>query len=177
MAAERFGTEHTEFIVTPDVCSLVDELVWHLDEPFSDSSALPTYMVSKMARAHVTVALSGDGGDELFAGYTRYAIDRRRAGFARLPKAVRARLMQPLGRRLPHGAWGRNFVHNVALDPVDRYVEEVSVFTRLNKPSVYTEEFRRALDGSDATARFREYAARLVDFARAHPEIGAAAMA
>ena len=161
VAAKAFGTEHHEFVVTPDVCALVDELVWHLDEPFADSSALPTYMVSKMARAHVTVALSGDGGDELFAGYTRYAVERRRAGFARLPRLVREGLMRPLGRRLPHGAWGRNFVHNVALDPFDRYVEEVSVFTRLNKPSLYTEEFRRTLGGTDATARFREYAARV----------------
>jgi asparagine synthase (glutamine-hydrolysing) len=160
VAAEAFRTEHHEFVVTPDVCSLVDELVWHLDEPFSDSSALPTYMVSKMAREHVKVVLSGDGGDELFAGYTRYAIDRRRAGFARLPRLVREGVMQPLGRRLPHGAWGRNFVHNVALDPVDRYVEEISVFTRLNKPSLYTENFRRAVGSADAAARFRDYAAR-----------------
>ncbi|MFL6282795.1 MAG: asparagine synthase (glutamine-hydrolyzing) [Pyrinomonadaceae bacterium] len=161
LAAKAFGTEHHEFVVTPDVCALVDDLVWHLDEPFADSSALPTYMVSKMAREHVTVVLSGDGGDELFAGYTRYAIDRRRAGFARLPRLVREGVMQPLGRRLPHGAWGRNFVHNVALDPVDRYVDELSVFTRLNKPSLYTEEFRRALGNTDAVARFREYAARV----------------
>jgi asparagine synthase (glutamine-hydrolysing) len=161
VAAKAFGTEHHEFVVTPDVCALVDDLVWHLDEPFADSSALPTYMVSKMAREHVTVVLSGDGGDELFAGYTRYAVDRRRAGFARLPRLVREGLMQPLGRSLPHGAWGRNFVHNVALDPVDRYVEELSVFTRLNKPSLYTEEFRRALGATDAVARFREYAARV----------------
>jgi asparagine synthase (glutamine-hydrolysing) len=161
LAAKAFGTEHHEFVVTPDVCALVDDLVWHLDEPFADSSALPTYMVSKMAREHVTVVLSGDGGDELFAGYTRYAIDRRRAGFARLPRLVREGVMQPLGRRLPHGAWGRNFVHNVALDPVDRYVDELSVFTRLNKPSLYTAEFRRALGATDAVARFREYAARV----------------
>ncbi|MCA1621774.1 MAG: asparagine synthase (glutamine-hydrolyzing) [Acidobacteria bacterium] len=160
VAAERFKTEHHEFIVTPDVCALVDELVWHFDEPFADSSALPTYMVSKLARDYVKVVLSGDGGDELFAGYTRYAVDRRRGGFARLPRVVREGLMQPLGRRLPHGARGRNFIHNVALDPVDRYVEEVSVFTRLNKASLYTEEFRRRLGASDPAASFRATAGR-----------------
>jgi asparagine synthase (glutamine-hydrolysing) len=161
VAAQRFGTDHHEFTVTPDVCALVDELVWHFDEPFADSSALPTYMVSKMARDYVKVVLSGDGGDELFAGYTRYAVERRRGGFARLPRVVRAGLMRPLGRRLPHGARGRNFIHNVALDPVARYVEEVSVFTRLNKPSLYTAEFRQSLGASDPAARFRSTAARV----------------
>src|SRR5262249_30987220 len=103
IAAQKFGTDHHEFIVTPDVCAVADELVCHLDEPFADPSAIPTYMVSKLAREHVTVALSGDGGDELFAGYTRYAIDRRQAGFGRLPRILRERLMLPLGRNLPHG--------------------------------------------------------------------------
>jgi len=158
IAAQRFGTDHHEFIVTPDICEIIDELVWHFDEPFADSSAIPTYMVSKLARQHVTVALSGDGGDELFAGYTRYALDRRRRGFASLPRAVRQGVMQPLGRSLPHGAWGRNYLHNVALDPLDRYIEEVSIFTRLNKPALYTDDFRQQLGNCEAAKRFREYA-------------------
>ncbi|HEX8845392.1 MAG TPA: asparagine synthase (glutamine-hydrolyzing) [Pyrinomonadaceae bacterium] len=160
VAAKAFGTEHHEFIVTPDICSIVDELVWHFDEPFADSSAIPTYMVSKLAREFVKVVLSGDGGDELFAGYTRYATDRKRSGFARLPRVVRRGLMQPLGRKLPHGAWGRNYVHNVALDPLDRYIEDVSVFTRLNKPLLYTEDFLRRLGETEAAALFREFASR-----------------
>jgi asparagine synthase (glutamine-hydrolysing) len=160
IAAERFGTDHHEFVVTPDICEIVDDLVWHFDEPFADSSAIPTYMVSKLARQHVTVALSGDGGDELFAGYTRYALDRKRSGFANLPRLVRQGVMQPLGRNLPHSAWGRNYLHNVALDPLDRYIEEVSVFTRLNKPSLYTHGFRQQLGTSEAAQRFRELAAR-----------------
>ncbi|HZB43708.1 MAG TPA: asparagine synthase (glutamine-hydrolyzing), partial [Pyrinomonadaceae bacterium] len=109
VAARHFRTDHHEFVVTPDICSVVDELAWHFDEPFADSSALPTYMVSKMARDYVKVVLSGDGGDELFAGYTRYVIDSRRSRVERLPRFVREGLMQPLSRRLPHGAWGRNF--------------------------------------------------------------------
>ncbi|HKP37090.1 MAG TPA: asparagine synthase (glutamine-hydrolyzing) [Pyrinomonadaceae bacterium] len=160
IAAQRFGTDHHEFIVTPDVCEIVDDLVWHLDEPFADSSAIPTYMVAKLARQHVTVALSGDGGDELFAGYTRYAIDRKRNGFARVPRVLRENVMQPLGRNLPHGAWGRNYMHKVALEPFDRYIEDVSVFTRLNKPSLYSNDLRQKLRASEAEARFREFAAR-----------------
>jgi len=160
LAAKKFGTEHHEFIVTPDICEVIDELVWHFDEPFADSSAIPTYMVSKLAREHVKVVLSGDGGDELFAGYTRYANDRKRNGFDQIPPAVRKGLMQPLGRNLPHGAWGRNYLHNVALGPLDRYIEDVSVFTRLNKPSLYTNDFRQQLNSSDTAASFREIAAR-----------------
>src|SRR5262245_19802670 len=72
MAAERFKTDHTEFRVSPATMALVDTLIWHHDGPFGDSSAVPTYIVSKLARAHVTVALTGDGGDELFAGYRRF---------------------------------------------------------------------------------------------------------
>jgi asparagine synthase (glutamine-hydrolysing) len=162
VAAREFRTEHHEFVVTPEICSVVDELVWHFDEPFADSSAIPTYVVSKMAREHVKVVLSGDGGDELFAGYTRYVTDRRRSGFARLPRFIRRGLMQRAGRALPHGAWGRNFIHNVAFDALDRYVEDISLFTRLNKQSLYAAGFRTRLsDWRDAApARFREHAAR-----------------
>jgi len=160
IAARHFGTDHHEFVVTPDICEIVDELVWHFDEPFADSSAIPTYMVSKLAREHVKVVLSGDGGDEVFAGYTRYALDRRRSGFARLPRSFRQRVMQPLGRTLPHGAWGRNYVHTVALNPLDRYIDDISIFTSLNKPSLYTDGFRLRLGATDAVAQFRECAER-----------------
>jgi asparagine synthase (glutamine-hydrolysing) len=160
IAARHFATEHHEFIVTPEICEVVDDLVWHFDEPFADSSAIPTYMVSRLAREHVKVVLSGDGGDEVFAGYTRYALDRKRSGFARLPRVLREGVMQPLGRSLPHGAWGRNYVHNVALEPLDRYIEDISIFTRLNKASLYTQDFLARLGSSDAAMRFREVAAR-----------------
>lgn len=168
IAAEHFKTDHHEFIVTPDVCSVVDELVWHFDEPFADSSAIPTYVVSKLAREHVTVALSGDGGDELFAGYTRYGVDTKRRGFARLPRFLRAGAMQPLSRRLPHGAWGRNYLHNVALDPLERYVDSVSVFTSLNKHSLYTNEFQRELSRASESS-----AAKIFGRFAAHVDTGA----
>ncbi len=161
VAAEHFGTDHHEFIVTPDICGIVDELVWHFDEPFADSSAIPTFMVSKLAREHVTVALSGDGGDELFAGYTRYVVDRKRSAFARLPRAVRSKMMRPMSERLPHGAWGRNYLYNVSLDALDRYLDSISVFTSLNKQALYTTDFRSTLGASEGAAlnSFRETAA------------------
>jgi asparagine synthase (glutamine-hydrolysing) len=158
VAAKQFGTEHHEFVVTPDICDIVDELAWHFDEPFADSSAIPTYMVSKLAREFVTVVLSGDGGDELFGGYTRYAVDRKRSGFGRWPRSLRRGLMQPLGRNLPHGAWGRNYLYVMAFEPLDRYIEDISIFTRLNKPALYTSDFRERLGATEAASRFREYA-------------------
>lgn len=162
LAAKTFGTDHHEFIVTADICDIVDDLVWHFDEPFADSSAIPTYMVSKLAREHVTVVLSGDGGDELFAGYTRYAIDQGRQHFERLPGFVRRGLIKPFSRRLPHGARGRNYLYNVSLDPIERYIDSISVFTNLNKTSLYTDDFVTTLEGHlPAGARYHAYASQV----------------
>jgi len=86
--AQRFGTDHTEFVVSPDAATLIERLVWHYDQPFGDSSALPTYLLSELTRRHVTVALSGDGGDELYAGYERFAAGVALSRFQRLPDLV-----------------------------------------------------------------------------------------
>lgn len=107
--AERYSTEHEEFIVEPDAIEVLPQLVWHFDEPFADSSALPTYYLSKMTRKHVTVALNGDGGDESFAGYERYRGLPIVAKFERLPRAVRAGLVSPIAgagaRLLPQSSF------------------------------------------------------------------------
>ena len=78
--AAAFGADHHEQIVTPDAVKVAEVLAYHYDEPFADASAIPTYYVSELARKHVTVCLSGDGGDELFAGYTPYADALKRVG-------------------------------------------------------------------------------------------------
>ena len=147
IAAKHFKTEHHEFIVTPDLVETVDELVWHFDEPFADPSALPTFMVSKLAREFVTVILSGDGGDELFAGYTRYAIDQKRSNLEKLPRFVRRRFLQKLSENLPHGAKGRNYLYNASLDAVERYIDSISHFGNLKKRELYAPDFYKNLNG------------------------------
>jgi asparagine synthase (glutamine-hydrolysing) len=92
MVAQKFGTEHTEFVVRPDAIALLEQLLHFYDQPFGDSSAIPTYLVAKLTRQYVTVALTGDGGDELFAGYERFLA-------ARLAESV-PRPIAGLGRRL-----------------------------------------------------------------------------
>ena len=87
--AKRFGTEHHESVVHPDAVELVERLVWHHDQPFGDSSAVPTFLLNEVARKHVTVALSGDGGDELFAGYERFAAGIAVDRVLGLPSALR----------------------------------------------------------------------------------------
>ncbi|HEU4723452.1 MAG TPA: asparagine synthase (glutamine-hydrolyzing) [Gemmatimonadaceae bacterium] len=120
--AREIGTDHTELIVRPDADSLVDSVITGFDEPFGDSSALPTFLVSQMAREHVTVALSGDGGDELFSGYTRYAelLSRRE-----LPAAMRGALARAVAH-LPHGMRGRNRLLDMTRTLQGRYAATVA---------------------------------------------------
>jgi asparagine synthase (glutamine-hydrolysing) len=103
--AARYGTHHVEEIVTPDSVTILDDLARFYDEPFADSSAIPTYLVSKLAARHVKVVLSGDGGDEAFGGYSRYAHDLKEAAIrGRLPGWFRG-LLGPVGRAWPKADW------------------------------------------------------------------------
>lgn len=163
IAAKHFNTEHHEFIVTPDLFDLVNEIVRHFDEPFADQSALPTYMLSKMAREHVTVVLSGDGGDELFAGYSRYVTDRKRSGYGRIPKTVRRKVLERAGAMLPHAAPGKNYLHNISLDPLDRYIDSISAFNRPRKGYLYSPGLAASLNGSGSAAErlFKQFGEKL----------------
>jgi asparagine synthase (glutamine-hydrolysing) len=150
--ARRFGTEHHEFVVRPDALGILDALIDHFDEPFADSSAIPTWYVSGMARQHVTVVLSGDGGDELFGGYDRYLPHPRVLRFDRLPLPGRYRLASTLWPWMPHGMQGKNFLRHVSLDPDDRFIDSVVLFRDDEKAALYTAEFRASLRGSSARA-------------------------
>ena len=103
--AQRYGTDHTEFVVKPDAVELIERLVWHHDQPFGDSSAIPMFLLSELTSREVTVALSGDGGDELFAGYERFAAAVALQHYHLLPTAAR-RILVAAGRQVPTGTWG-----------------------------------------------------------------------
>lgn len=126
--AQHLGTEHHELVVRPDALGILDRVVWHFDEPFADPSAIPTWYVSEMARRHVTVVLSGDGGDELFGGYTRYVPHPRVESFDRLAPGVGRAVAAAAWRALPHGTRGKNFLRHVARDPQGRYVDSVTFY-------------------------------------------------
>jgi asparagine synthase (glutamine-hydrolysing) len=110
--AARFGTDHHEFVVSPDVASILPKLAWHYGEPFADSSAVPTYHLARLAREHITVALTGDGGDESFAGYRRYVAEGIAERVASLPVSVR-RLSAALINWLPPAKESRSGLYDV----------------------------------------------------------------
>ncbi len=125
LVAEHFKTEHHELIVEPKISETLEKLTGMLEEPFGDSSMIPTYYVSCMARKHVTVALSGDGGDELFAGYDRYAVNLRRRHFDYLPGWLGALYRDHVYHRLPPSFRGRKFAWNASLKSRDRYLDGI----------------------------------------------------
>ncbi|HEV3338991.1 MAG TPA: asparagine synthase (glutamine-hydrolyzing), partial [Pirellulales bacterium] len=130
--AQRYGTRHVEEIVTPDAAELVEELAFYFDEPFADSSAVPTLLVSRLARRNVKVALSGDGGDEAFGGYARYAHDLKEAATrACLPGWLRRGAIGPLANVWPKADWlprplrAKTRLTNLALEPDAAYANTV----------------------------------------------------
>jgi len=140
--AQRFGTDHHELVLDPDLEDTLTYLSGMLEEPFGDSSMLPTYYVCRMARQQVTVALSGDGGDELFAGYDRYltAIERRK--FDSLPAWMGSIYRDRIHGLIPAGTYGKNLAWNASLNERDRYLDAISFFPVLHRErDLFTSEF------------------------------------
>jgi asparagine synthase (glutamine-hydrolysing) len=134
--AQRFGTQHQEIVVRPDVAALLPRLLWHMDEPLADSALITTYLVSQFARRDVTVILSGVGGDELFGGYRRYLGSHYQSYFERLPAWARQAACA-IGRRLPsdrHSSLldlsrlAKGFLASAELPFEERYRSYVEVF-------------------------------------------------
>ena len=134
IVADRYATDHHEFVVAPDAVDLVERLVWHHDQPFGDSSAVPTFLLNELTREHVTVALSGDGGDELFGGYERFAAAMALSRYAGLPAPVKAtgrRVLGGLPRTAMRGRVGslQRFTQAAELGMPDAYIGWLSFFS------------------------------------------------
>jgi len=154
--AERIGADHHEFIVRPDALEVLPTLVEHYGEPYGDSSAIPTYYVSRETRRHVTVALNGDGGDECFAGYERHAAMRLSERYRKLPGFLREGLIERVVGLLPSSELRRSrvrdlkrFLRAASLPPVERYLSWVSVLDPRTKRDLYTDEFLRETAAND----------------------------
>ncbi len=135
--ARHFGTDHHEFFVRPELVSVLPELVWAYDEPFADSSMLPTYYVSKLAREHVTVVLTGDGGDEIFGGYNSY---QRELSISRIPGLMRY-LLGYASRLMPDGMRGKKRLSALRKDLATRCVQASVLFTPGLRSSMYFPEY------------------------------------
>lgn len=133
MVAERFGTDHHELIVDPDIEETLQYLSGMMEEPFGDSSMLPTYYVCRMARREVTVALAGDGGDELFAGYDRYLVAMERRKFDPFHRYVGPVYRDRIHGLLPAGMYGKNLAWNASLNERDRYLDGLSFLPVLHR--------------------------------------------
>jgi asparagine synthase (glutamine-hydrolysing) len=164
LSAQHLGTEHHEFLVQHDCLDVLPDLISCYDEPFADSSALPTYYLSKLTRQHVTVALTGDGGDEVFCGYLRYQKLRQVNRFDRVRPIVRALAgehrtngvsrVQPAG---PFAQRAQTFLELLALEPADRYARIAAVsFRGALRTELYEPDLARKLADEDPLAGLRE---------------------
>jgi len=173
VAADRFETDHREFIVTPDAIELLPRIVRHYGEPFADSSAIPTWYLAERTREHVTVALSGDGGDEAFGGYQRYVAMGMGAKYDRLPAGARSLIeglagklvgkfssVEPktLGRRV------KRFVQGLSDDTVQRYVEWIAYFKQEHREGLYSDAFAERLGDHDPADVLAKQFARVPDW-------------
>jgi asparagine synthase (glutamine-hydrolysing) len=156
--AKRFGTEHHELVVEPNITDTLEALTTTMEEPFGDSSMIPTYHVSRLARQHVTVALSGDGGDELFAGYDRYAVNLERARY-RMPAWMGQLYRNRVYPVLPHNVRGRKFAWNISLPSRERYLDGLSFLPALQRErGLFTEDFlASAKNWPDPFRQFANY--------------------
>ena len=165
--AEHVGAEYHEFIVRPNALDVIPTLVEHYGEPYADSSAIPTYYVSKETRKHVTVALNGDGGDESFAGYERYTAMRIAEAYARVPSSLRKIFVEAPISLLPTSELKRSrfrdakrFLKAANLPRTERYFRWVTTFNGDTKKELYTPEFAASVSGQNPSSLLDKWFAR-----------------
>ncbi|MCB1699047.1 MAG: hypothetical protein KDI34_22730, partial [Halioglobus sp.] len=162
--AEQYKTNHRVEPVDPDDFGLIDKLAGLYDEPYADSSAMPTYRVCELARKSVTVALSGDGGDENLAGYRRYRWHMNEERIRNLlPLALRKPLFGLAGKLYPKADWAprifraKSTFQGMARDAVEAYFHTVSIFTDEQRGQLFSDRMKRELQGYHATEVFRHH--------------------
>jgi asparagine synthase (glutamine-hydrolysing) len=150
MVAQRYGTRHTEIIVRDHDLGVLPDLVYHLDEPFADPSALPTYYVCREARRHVTVCLSGDGGDEVFAGYARYAQGIRHARWERWVRLAGRPMVGAVAQVYPRRLPGRGAIERMRANGAHRYALQVGLFPEAERRALLRPELQDHLHATGA---------------------------
>lgn len=157
IVADHFSTEHHEFIVKPDAIGILPKLVWHYNEPFADSSAIPTYYVASLTKDFVKVVLTGDAGDENFAGYPRYLRSKWVALFTKIPEKLRKELMPALVRRFSSLHWREktlnrlaDFMELLSHDQARNYAEQIKIFNAKEKNDIYTKEMAHYVEKVDS---------------------------
>jgi asparagine synthase (glutamine-hydrolysing) len=170
-ASEMLGTEHHEAIVEPDAMSILPQLIWHYDEPFGDSSAIPTMYLSRMTREYVTVALTGDAGDELFCGYDRYRAASIAGMLDRAPKWFRSFWNSGIAGMIPtstrQGSFRRRlrrFIETMGQEPERRYLNWITIFNTAQLQAIVSEDLWKLTAEEDPAAcifdAYRRYPSR-----------------
>jgi asparagine synthase (glutamine-hydrolysing) len=156
LVSKHFATEHHEFVVKPNAIEILPKLVWYYNEPFADSSAIPTYYVANMTKDFVKVVLTGDAGDENFAGYNRYLRAKWVALSTKVPERMRKNLLPNFLRAFSKlGYWQAalnrlaDFMESLSTDQARNYSEQIKILNKTEKEAIYTEEFANDLGGSD----------------------------
>ncbi len=157
LIAEKFNCNSHEYILEPDFVKHLPAIVYHLDEPFGDSSALPTYLLCQKTKENVTVALSGDGGDEDFAGYTRYRSAQIENYFRPLPMTLRKAALKPLLSVLSPRLRGYTFVENLTLSPERAMANTFFCYDETLKKGLFSKGFKKELSGYESLSLIEKY--------------------
>jgi asparagine synthase (glutamine-hydrolysing) len=157
LVSHHFSTEHHEFIVKPNAIEILPKLVWHYNEPFADSSAIPTYYVANVTKDYVKVVLTGDAGDENFAGYPRYLRSKWVSLFTKIPETLRKDLLPNILRAFSTFRWKEktlnrfsDFMESLSTNQAMNYVEQIKIFNAKERENIYTEDFYKKVEKIDS---------------------------